>query len=163
MMNTKLRLSAFLFWGLGVTRLLAQDALTATGGNVSGSTGSVSYSIGQIAYVAESGTTGSAAEGVQQPYEIYTITGIEEASQITLIASAYPNPATDFIILKTEGYTTANLTYQLYGSNGQLLESRKIEGNETRICMSTHPAASYFLIVTNNDNELKTFKITKSH
>jgi len=163
MTNTKLKLSAFLFWGLGLTRVLAQDALPAAGGNASGSTGSVSYTVGQVAYVAEQGTTGSAAEGVQQPYEIYTITGIDEARQITLVASAYPNPATDFIILKTEGYLNSNLIYQLYGSNGQLLESSKIEGEETRISMSTHSAASYFLIVTNNDNEVKTFKITKSH
>jgi hypothetical protein len=33
---------------LGLTRLQAQKAITATGGNASGSEGSVSYSVGQV-------------------------------------------------------------------------------------------------------------------
>jgi hypothetical protein len=85
------------FWTIAVQ---AQNTIPATGGNATGSGGSVSYSIGQITYNTFSGTNGSVAQGVQQPFEISVVTGIHKAFDIDLIFSAYPNPATDFVTLK---------------------------------------------------------------
>jgi hypothetical protein len=52
----------FYLLGLG-TALRAQEALSVTGGNASGSGGSVSYTIGQVAYQTHNGTNGSVAVG----------------------------------------------------------------------------------------------------
>lgn len=90
-------LITFCLFGYG-TILLSQNAIPATGGNASGSGGSVSYSVGQVTYLINTGTSGSVAQGVQQPYEISVVTGIEEASGIELEFSVYPNPASDFAI-----------------------------------------------------------------
>jgi hypothetical protein len=62
----------------------AQESINATDGDVSGSGGSVSYSVGQVVYTTHTGTSGSVAEGVQQPYEISVVTGLEEAQSINL-------------------------------------------------------------------------------
>jgi hypothetical protein len=43
------------------------------------------------------GTNGTAAQGVQQPYEISVVTAIEKALDILLEMVVYPNPATDFV------------------------------------------------------------------
>ena len=48
----------------------AQESINATGGDASGSAGSASYSVGQVAYQTLAGTNGSIAEGVQQAYKI---------------------------------------------------------------------------------------------
>jgi hypothetical protein len=80
----KLILSALLLSGLGLTGLQAQEVIPAVGGNASGSGGSVSYSVGQVAYQTHTGTNGSVVEGVQQPYEISVLTAIEEAKNINL-------------------------------------------------------------------------------
>jgi hypothetical protein len=48
----------------------AQETISPGGGNATGSGGSVSYTIGQVAYGAFSGTTGSVIQGIQQPYDI---------------------------------------------------------------------------------------------
>jgi hypothetical protein len=122
----------------------------------------VSYSVGQVVYTTHTGTSGSAAQGVQQPFEISVVTGIEEAKDINLVCSAFPNPATDNVKLKAENYETENLTYQLYDIRGNLLENKKIEGNETSIVISNLVLGIYFLKVSNNNKEVKTFKIIKN-
>lgn len=48
----------------------AQETISPGGGNATGGGGSVSCTFGQLAYSSFTGTTGSVAQGVQQPYEI---------------------------------------------------------------------------------------------
>jgi len=161
MRNKKLKLSALLLLCFGMFGLQAQNAIPASGGNASGSGGTSSYTVGQVVYTTFTGTNGSAAQGVQQPFEISIITAIEEAKDISLEIVVYPNPATDFIKLKIENYEVKNLRYQLYDINGSLLQDNKIVGNETNIVMSNYMSATYFLKVTDNNKLIKTFKIIK--
>ncbi len=146
----------------GLTGLQAQETIPATGGNASGSGGSASYSLGQLVYTTNTGTSGSVAQGVQQAHEISVITGIEQAKDINLICSAYPNPTSDFLTLKIENYDKENLSYTLFDVNGKLLESKKITGNETSISMTNRLSKLYFLKVIDSQKEIKTFKIIKN-
>lgn len=159
------KLSAVLLLGIGLTGVHAQEAIPATGGNASGSGGSVSYSVGQVVYTTNTGTNGSVAQGVQQPYEISVVTGIEEAKGITMQCSAYPNPTTDFVKLKVDASTSLSIqsmSYQLYDISGKLLERKKLEGSETSIVMSNLVTATYFLKITDSNKLVKTFKIIKN-
>lgn len=162
MRHKKIKLSAVLLLGLGLTGLQAQTSVNATGGNASGSVGSVSYSVGQFVYTTNTGTNGSVAQGVQQPYEISVVTAIEEPKGIALSVSAYPNPTTDNLTLSIEEFDISNLSYQLYDMNGKLLQNEKITGNQTSIVMSNLVPANYFVKVTNGNKEVKTFKIIKN-
>jgi len=165
MRHKKLKLSAVLLVGLGLTGLQAQTSVNATGGNASGSGGSASYSVGQVVYTTNTGTSGSVAQGVQQPYEISVVTGLEEAKGINLSVSAYPNPTTDYLILSIDASTTLSIqsmSYQLYDMNGKLLQSEKITGNQTSIGMSNLVPANYFVKVIQANKEVKTFKIIKN-
>lgn len=160
-----LKLSALLLLFLGITGLYAQEAIPAAGGNASGSGGSVSYTIGQDAYNTIIGSNGSVAQGVQQPYEISVVTGLEEVNGIKLNITAYPNPATDFITLKVEASTTPgirSMSYQLSDISGKLLENKKLASNETSIDMKNLVSSIYFLKVTSNNKEIITFKIIKN-
>lgn len=96
MKHKKVKLSVLLL-GLGLTAQ-AQQATTDTGGNASGSGGSVAYSVGQIVYTTNTSTNGSVAQGVQQPYEISIVLGIDNHS-INLELTAYPNPTAHFLTL----------------------------------------------------------------
>lgn len=142
--------------------MLSQQAVSTGGKEATGTGGTVSYTVGQVVYTTNTGTNGSVAQGVQQPYEISVVTGLEEAEDISLEFSIYPNPATDFIKLKIENYEIENLRYQLYDINGRLLQSNKVEGKETPISLETLLPASYFLKITDNNKEIKTFKIIKN-
>jgi len=164
-MMKKLNLSVLFLFGLGLTGLQAQnihEAIPASGGNASGSGGSASYSVGQVVYTTHTGSSGTVAQGVQQPYEISLITAIEEAKGISLSVSAYPNPATDFLQLIVESEDIKDLSYQLYDITGKLLQNEKITGSPTSIVMSQLVSSTYFVKVITNNKTIKTFKIIKN-
>lgn len=168
MLFKKVKLCMVLLLGIGLTGLQAQEAIPASGGNASGTGGSATYTVGQVVYTNNTSTSGSVAQGVQQPFEIFVVTSIEEAKGITLECTAYPNPVADHLILKisgaeTQSFASASLQYiaSLYDTNGKLLEIKKIENNETSIGMSNLAPAIYFLKVTQNNKEIKSFKIIK--
>lgn len=158
----KVKLIAVFMIGIGLSGLQAQQAVTTAGGNAAGTGGTASYSIGQVVYTTNNDMTGSLAQGVQQPYEISIATGIEEAGSISLEFVIYPNPAAGFVILKTGNYEVMNLRYLLFNSNGNLLENKKIEGQETTISMEMLLPATYILKITDNKTVIKTFKIVKN-
>jgi hypothetical protein len=143
------------------TAINAQSTIPATGGNATGSGGSVSYTVSQIIYQTISGSNGIVTLGVQQPYEISVVTAVETVKDISLEMVVYPNPATDFVKLKIENYETDNLKYQLYDINGSLLLDNKVESNETSIIMSNYLPSTYFLKISDKNKVVKTFKIIK--
>lgn len=161
MIKLKTKLSPLFLVCLGLTSY-AQKTVSASGGNATGSSGTVSYSIGQVAQMSLSGTNGLLIQGVQHPYEIQVVTSVESEAANSIALSAYPNPTSDFLNLKVEDYTSAATIYQLYNANGLLLESKAITSNETIITMKELFAANYLLKITQGNKEIKTFKIIKN-
>jgi hypothetical protein len=155
------KMSALLLLCLAFTRLHAQEAIPASGGNATGSGGTVSYTFGQVYYITVEGVNGTVAQGVQQPYEISVVTGTEKAYKSNPDYAAYPNPAGGFVMLIVKNYKTENMTYQLYDNSGKFIESKNIESNETRIDLSSLIVAPYLLKVSREGKEIKTFKIVK--
>lgn len=159
----KLKVVAMFFlFCLSLSAVTAQTSVTATGGNASGSGGSASYSVGQVVYTTNSGTNGSVAQGVQQPYEISEITGIEEAEGIILFVTAYPNPTNDYLTLEVVDFQLFSFTFSLYDMNGKLLQSEKITDAQTNIDMCNLVPATYFVKVVQGNKEVKNFKIIKN-
>ena len=149
---------------IGFNQGYAQKASTASCGDASGSGGTAPYSVGQIAYTTYNGTTGSVAQGVQQPYEISVTVGLEELG-INLDLSAYPNPTTDYLILQIDASTTLinePLSYELYDIFGKLIERNQIAASRTTIDMAQLARATYFLKVIQDNKEVKTFKVIKN-
>jgi hypothetical protein len=164
MKSKRLKLSYLLLFGLCLNGLYAQQVIPASGGNVSGAAGSVSYSVGQVVSAANTGTTGSVTPGVQQPYEISVLMGLNEVG-ITLNCDVYPNPATDFLKLKVDESAIlkiSSISYQLSDINGRILENKKVTSNETNIVMSHFVAGTYFLTVIQGNAEIKSFKVIKN-
>ena len=157
----RLKLSAILLLGLGLTGLQAQTSVNATGGDATGSGGSASYSVGQIVYTSNSGTNGSVLQGVQHPFEISVVTAIEQAKGIMLSATAYPNPTTDYLILEVKDFEVSTLHFQLFDIQGKLLQNEKISDNQTSIAMGNLVPATYFVKITQGNSEVKIFKIIK--
>jgi len=148
---------AFLLLGLG--GLHAQQTVTTTGSEATGTGGTASYTVGQVVYTTNTGTNGNVAQGVQQPFEISTTLGISETT-INLELSVYPNPTTDFLTLKVE--KTDGLTYQLYDLQGKIIESKAVNSPSSNISLEAQPTSIYFLKVTKNKQIVKTFKIIKN-
>ncbi len=152
---------AVLVFSIVNTGLLAQEVIPTSGGTASGSGGSVNYTVGQVVYTSNNGTNGSVNQGVQQPYEISVVIGIEDAKDIVLICSVYPNPTTNFLTLKVENYSFDKLRYHLYDIQGKLLESKIVTADQTSIAMDNYTPATYLLTVIHNNIEVKSFRIIK--
>jgi len=149
---------AFLLLGLG--GLQAQESPTATGGDATGTGGTASYSVGQVVYTTATGTNGSVAQGVQQPYEISTTVGVNETT-INLELSVYPNPTTDYLTLKIDDIELSTLNFQLIDLQGKVIENKKVTATTSTINVESLSKATYFLNVTDNNQLIKTFKIIK--
>ncbi len=146
---------------LGLFSANAQQATIAAGGNASGSGGNASYTIGQVAYTSQTGSAGTVTQGVQQPFEISTLSG-QEFTNIILEALVYPNPTTAKITLKISDLAAENLNYQMYDIQGRMMSDGKISSPETVFDVENYPTATYLLKINSNTKELKTFKIIKN-
>lgn len=161
MKHTKSIICFILLSGFCISFLHAQSAIPASGGNASGSGGSASYSVGQVLYYTISGTNGTVAQGVQQPYEISLITAIKNTEEINLRCIVYPNPTTRILklVIRTKDFT--DLRFQLYNMNGLRIQDKGIDNEETEIFVDNLSPSVYFLKVLSGNREIKTFKIIR--
>jgi len=161
-MNPKIRLLCSLSLScLSAAIAQGQGTIPATGGTATGSGGSVTYTVGQIADSVITGTNGFIIQGVQQPYEISTVTAVEDTDDITLGYSVYPNPTEGIIRLVIKSFNEGDFRFQLYNLNGTVLQDKEVTDEETEISMESHKSAVYFLRVIRDNNEVKVFKIVK--
>jgi hypothetical protein len=136
----------------------SQQNTVSTGGEATGTGGTVSYSIGQIDYNNSQGSNGSINQGVQQPYEFYEL-GIKEAFFVNV--SLFPNPTNEFIILQFESFTN-DLSYALYDLNGKIVVQGIVETVETQIDMRALATGQYNLAIKNATNNIQSIKIIKN-
>ncbi len=139
----------------------AQQNTVSSGGDISGSGGSVSFSIGQIDHQTKTSGSGTITEGVQQPYEIMVVTGVENTS-VQLSANAYPNPVVDQLVLTIGQTTFSNVFYTLTDVSGKLISERKISDSRTEIQFKELAQGIYFIKVISGNKEVKVFKIIKN-
>ena len=142
-------------------KILAQQSTMAAGGNATGVGGTASFSVGQVVYRSQTGTTGTITQGVQQPFEILTLSGAE-FTDIVLEASIYPNPTTSLVNLTIKNYALENLNYQLFDIQGKFIEEKKVTLESTIINLERFPTSTYILKINSNFKEIKTFKIIKN-
>lgn len=139
----------------------AQESANSSGGDATGSGGTVAYSIGQVVYTTNTGGNGSVAQGVQQAYEIFTV-GINE-TELNISLSIFPNPTANNLTLQISDYNNEKLSYQLFDIQGKLLSNGQVNAQQTQIYTSSLPTATYFINVVNQENkQVQSFKIIKN-
>jgi hypothetical protein len=160
MTKLSIKLPLALLLGIYFNNLKAQESIVASGNNFSNSSGSVSYSLGQIAYTTNTGSNGTISQGVQQPYEIFDLSGNQNIT-LNFALTAYPNPTSEFLTLNYSNYTNENANYQILNLEGKLLETNNINSTQTLIDFGKMAAGSYTIKVTLDNKELQVFKILK--
>lgn len=143
-----------------ISLLKAQAAVMTTGADATGGNGSVSYSVGQAAYLVK-GTNREVSEGVQQVYEITTLATHETSNSTEEGILLYPNPFKDYLYLD---FTTNNFKgseYQLFDAQGKLIRADKISQSRSEFNFSELPSAMYIIRINQEGKNIKTFKIIK--
>ena len=154
-------ISIFLLCFAGTT--FAQSAIVPVGGDAQSNSGSVSYTVGQIAVQTVNNSSGiSVAEGVQQPYEILTV-GVDDYPQITLNAVVYPNPTENLAQLQLNGFEIPadGLRAILYNGNGKRLQNFPVIDDLTTFQIGQYATGTYYLELRDGQRVLKTFKVVR--
>ena len=98
---------------------------------------------------------------MQQAYEVSVATQVSETN-ISIEASVYPNPTTDFLILNVSEIEE-NYTYQITDINGKQLNTRPINNTKTNLDFSSYVIGTYFIKLSGQDNSnIKTFQVIKN-
>lgn len=141
--------------------LNAQNNTVAAGGDAAGSSGSVSFSVGQIDYTNVSTANGSISQGVQQPYEILIVSA-EEIKGLALSLKVFPNPTSNIITLSADN-VSEEMNYQVFDVQGKVIFNGIINNAETLFDFTELAQGSYLLKVSKNHREIQVFKIIKNH
>jgi hypothetical protein len=155
----KIKSILFIMLFLNGITLYAQESVTSAGGNGTGSSGSVSYSVGLVVYTTTIEAEGSVARGLQHAYEIYSLDIDDMTKNITL--SVFPNPTSDFLTLSISDNIIEKISYQLYDLTGNLIESRNIQSDQSLIDMSKLSSAVYFIHILKGNERIQSFKVIK--
>ncbi|WP_372648135.1 T9SS type A sorting domain-containing protein [Draconibacterium sp.] len=120
----------------------------------------MSYSIGELSIATYKKTTVTLTQRQQQGNLI--ITSLNEIENSGILAKAYPNPTSNFIMLSIEGNNTSDPEYTLTNVSGSLLLSEKNLSEQQNISMNQYKSGIYFLTVSDRrNNNIHTFKIIK--
>jgi hypothetical protein len=151
-------LGFLLIWISSLTTAIAQESINTSGTSSTSSSGSISYSIGQVVYTSASGTTGSINQGVQQPFEFEIITGVEHTE---IEMAVFPNPAVEQLQLNISSTNIENYSIQLFDARGKLVMSNsKIQPINT-IPVVDFMSGIYFLSVYEYSTLVKSYRIVR--
>lgn len=139
----------------------SQETFSSSGFNSNGSSGIITYTVGQVAIDFNTGNNGSLIQGVQQPYEIFSTLG-NDIFYINLNLIAYPNPTTDQLVLSIENFNGKKFYYQLFNMKGKSLLYDKCVDNKTYINFNRFPSNTFLLSIVENKTVIKTFRIIKN-
>lgn len=139
------------------------ETIIASGSNATGSSGSVSYSIGQVFYTYIGlQSTYHVAQGIQQQ-EIDKTLDIPEVIEPKTEIFVFPNPTADFVNVSMKGLEleSANRSFKLYDIQGRLLKQNTINQTDTQVSLNNLSSSIYILVVYVDNKILKSFKILK--
>ena len=152
----KIALAVFLL--LSSTSVFAQE-MTTSGGDATGSGGSVAFSVGQIIYTEALGTNGSATQGNQQAFELFSV-GIEQ-TDLHISLTVFPNPTAHNLTLQIQDLLH-QVSYELTDALGHVLDQKMMTTKTTAIPMEQFAAATYFLNIAQKNKIIKAYKIIKN-
>jgi hypothetical protein len=138
--------------------LQAQEVVSSSGGYGTAAGTKVTWTIGEPVTETVSTTT-ILTQGFNQGN--LTIITTSKADIPGLSLKAYPNPASDNLILRVGGIDLKDLKYFLIDMNGKVLIENTFTGIETDISIGSLSPSTYFLKVYQNKTELIIFKIIK--
>ena len=134
----------------------SQRAVLTGGGDASSTGGSISYSIGQVAY--SNSTNGLVTEGVQQPFQIFTVSVDNVFHDFQL--NVYPNPTSDELIIALKNFH-AGVSAEILSADGSLIHTQFLLSGQTSVDVSSWAAATYIVRLTDETGHTAAYQVVK--
>jgi hypothetical protein len=136
----------------------AQEVVSTQGDSYSNTSGSIDFTLGEVIIVTGTDGTNDITQGFHQTN--WNFLGVEDFAP-NYEAIIYPNPTEDVLNIRTS--TFENVTYTLYDAQGKLVMQDILSAVQTPIQVSQLAPGSYLLTLNNQTQNLKTFKLVKTH
>ena len=136
----------------------AQEVVATQGGSYSSSSANIDFTIGEV--IIDTGTDGTndLTQGFHQTN--WNFLGVEDHAP-NYEAIIFPNPTEDVLNIRTSEFE--NVTYTLYDAQGKLVMQNILSAEQTPIQVSQLATGNYSLTLNNETQNLKTFKLVKTH
>jgi hypothetical protein len=147
-----------LFSLLTTLTVSAQEVVATQGDSYSNASANIDFTLGEVIIATETDGTNDITQGFHQPN--WNFLGVEDhAPNYEVII--YPNPTEDVLNIRTS--TFENVTYTLYDAQGKLVMQDKLSAEQTPIQVSQLAPGNYSIILNNETQNIKTFKLVKTH
>jgi hypothetical protein len=147
-----------LFSLLTTITVSAQEVIATQGDSYSNASTNIDFTIGEV--IIDTGTDGmnDLTQGFHQTN--WNFLGVEDFAP-NYEAVIFPNPTEGVLNIRTS--TFENVMYTLYDAQGKLVMQNILSAEQTTIQVSQLAPGSYSLTLNNGTQNLKTFKLVKSH
>ena len=147
-----------LFSFFAVFSVSAQEVVSTQGDSYSNASANIDFTIGEVVINTGTDGTNDITQGFHQTN--WNFLGVEDFAP-NYEAIIFPNPTEDVLNIRTS--TFENVTYTLYDAQGKLVMQDKLSAEQTPIQVSQLAPGSYSLTLNNQTQNLKTFKLVKTH
>lgn len=138
--------------------LNAQEVVTTQGDSYSTASANIDFTIGEAVINTGTDGTNDLTQGFHQTN--WNFLGVEDHA-LDYEATIFPNPTEDVLNIRTT--TFENVTFTLYDAQGKLVMQNILSAEKTPIQVSQLAPGGYSLTLNNETQNLKTFKLVKTH
>lgn len=132
------------------------ELVAASGASFHNSSGSLTYSIGEVVISTLTTSEAILTQGFLQTWVQSNVPVIQEPE---IQMSVYPNPVTDQLILQIGAFQ--GFRYTLYNILGEMIGQGQVVGERTEIDFTGMAPAVYILRVADNREQIRLFQIVK--
>ena len=147
----------FLFSLLSTIAVSAQEVLSTQGDSYSNTSANINFTIGEVVINTGTNGTNELTQGFHQTY--WNFLGMEDHSP-SFNATVFPNPTSEVLNIRTSSFE--NVRYTLYNAQGKLLIQDILSAEQTPVQVGQLAPGSYSIILNNQTQNLKTFKLIKT-
>lgn len=146
-----------LFSLFAVVSVSAQEVVSTQGGSYSNASAKIDFTIGEVIINTGTDGTNSLTQGFHQTN--WNFLGLENFVP-NYEAIVFPNPTSDVLNIRTSSFQ--NVTYTMYDAQGKLVMQNMLSAEQTPIQVSQLAPGNYSLMLNNEKQLLKSFKLVKT-
>jgi hypothetical protein len=136
----------------------AQAVVSTQGDSYSNASANIDFTIGEVVINTGTDGTNDLTQGFHQTN--WNFVGLEDHAP-SYEATIFPNPTSEVLNIRTS--TFENVTYTLYDAQGKLVMQDILSSEQTPIQVGQLAPGNYSIFLNNETQNLKTFKLVKTH
>lgn len=147
-----------LFFAIASLHVSGQEVVSTQGDAYTNGSGSLAFTIGEVVINTGTDGTNDLTQGFHQTNWSFLSVEHHDANYE---ATIFPNPTSETLNIKASSFE--NVSYTLYDAQGRLVLQDKLSSELTTIEVSHLETGNYSIVLNNDAEHLKTFKLIKTN